>query len=117
MVCLFPILLQKTLVSVFSGGVGVFPGICEGVAYYAMSHIFTLGTSGKNQNFFVIKVCYEKLGRILKLLVPKYRPDLSARLKDMAEKQVTARVKPIVISPTLGYLNIMQRNLAQPTPT
>ena len=28
----------------------------------------------------------EILGRILKTLVPKFRPDLSARLKDVAEK-------------------------------
>ena len=33
-----------------------------------------------------MKVCYEKLGRMLKSLVPKFRPDLSARLKDIAEK-------------------------------
>ena len=33
---------------------------------------------------------------MLKLLVPRFRPDLSARLKDIAEKQVPAKLKPIV---------------------
>ena len=31
--------------------------------------------------------------------VPKFRPDLSARLKDIAKKQVPARLKPIVDPP------------------
>ena len=33
---------------------------------------------------------------MLKPLVPKFRPDLSARSKDIAEKQVPVRLKPIV---------------------
>ena len=33
---------------------------------------------------------------MLKPLVPKFRPDLSARLKDIAENQVPAKLKPIV---------------------
>ena len=33
---------------------------------------------------------------MLKILVPKFRPDLSTRLKDIAEKQVPAKLKPIV---------------------
>ena len=33
---------------------------------------------------------------MLKPLVPKFRPDLSVRLKDFAEKQVHAKQKPIV---------------------
>ena len=33
---------------------------------------------------------------MLKPLVPKIRPDLSARLKDIAEKQVPAKLNPIV---------------------
>ena len=33
---------------------------------------------------------------MLKPLVPKFRPDPSARLKDIAEKQVPAKLKPIV---------------------
>ena len=45
---------------------------------------------------FVIRIYYEKLGRMLKALVPKFRPDISARLKDIAEKQVPTRLKPIV---------------------
>ena len=43
--------------------------------------------------FFVIRVYYEekKLGRVLEPLVPKFRPDLSVRLKDVTEKQVPRR--------------------------
>ena len=39
-----------------------------------------------------------KIGHILKPLVPKFHPDLSARLKDIAEKkkQVPAKLKPMV---------------------
>ena len=33
---------------------------------------------------------------MLKPLVPKFRPDLSAHLRDIAEKQVPAKLKPIV---------------------
>ena len=32
---------------------------------------------------------------MLKHIVPKFHPDLSARLKDIAEKQVLAKLKPI----------------------
>ena len=43
---------------------------------------------------------------MLKPLVPKFCPDLSARLKDIAEKQVPVKVKPIVghrlLSPKQG---------------
>ena len=46
---------------------------------------------------FCYKSNYEKLGHILKPLVPKFRPDLSARLKDISEKQVPAKLKPIVV--------------------
>ena len=46
--------------------------------------------------FFVIRVYDEKLGHMLKPLVSKFRPDLSARLKDIAEKQVSAKPQPIV---------------------
>ena len=35
---------------------------------------------------FVIGVYYEKLGRMLKPLVPKFCPDLPVSLKDIAEK-------------------------------
>ena len=34
---------------------------------------------------------------MLNPLVPKFRPDLSARFKDIAEKQVPAKLKPIVV--------------------
>ena len=37
----------------------------------------------------------EKIGQMLKSLVPKFRPNLPARLKDIAEKQVPAMLKPI----------------------
>ena len=33
---------------------------------------------------------------MLKHLVPKRRPDLSARLKDIADEQVPAKLNPIV---------------------
>ena len=35
---------------------------------------------------------------MLKPLVPKFRPDLLARFKDIAEKQVPAKLKPIIVS-------------------
>ena len=72
--------------------------IHEGVAYCAMSQFLTLGANGRTLDFrlFVIRVSYEKLGHILKPLVFKFRLDLSTRLKDIAEKQVPARLKPIV---------------------
>ena len=34
---------------------------------------------------------------MLKPIVPKFRPDLSVRLKDIAEKQGPAKLKPIVV--------------------
>ena len=46
--------------------------------------------------FLYIRAYYEKLG--LKRLVPKFRPDLSTRLKDIAEKQVPMKLKPIVVT-------------------
>ena len=49
-----------------------------------------------NFDFFVIRVYYEKLGLMLKPLVPKFRLDLSARLKGIVEKQVPAKLKPMV---------------------
>ena len=36
------------------------------------------------------------MGHILKPLVPKFRPDLFTRLRDIAEKQVQAKLRPIV---------------------
>ena len=44
---------------------------------------------------FVMRVCYEKLGRMLKPLAPKFRSDQFVRLRDIAEKQVPAKLKPI----------------------
>ena len=45
---------------------------------------------------FVIRVYDKKLDHILEPLVAKYRPDLFVRLRDIAEKQVPADLKPIV---------------------
>ena len=50
----------------------------------------------QDPDFFVIRVYYEKLGHILNPLVPKFRSDLSVRLTDIAEKQIPAKLKPIV---------------------
>ena len=62
-----------------------------------MSQFLTLGANGKTMKFliFVIRVYDEKLGHMLKPLMSKFRHDLSARLKDIAEKQVSAKPKPI----------------------
>ena len=38
----------------------------------------------------------KKLDQVLKTLVPRFRLDLSARLKDIAEKQVPVKLKTIV---------------------
>ena len=38
----------------------------------------------------------KKLGHMLKPLVPKFRFDLIFRLRDIAEKQVPVKLKPIV---------------------
>ena len=63
-----------------------------------MSHFLTLGAYGNTLKFyfFVIRVYYKKLGRMLKPFAPKFRPDLSDRLKYNAEKRVPAKLKPIV---------------------
>ena len=39
---------------------------------------------------------HEKLGHMLKPLVSKFRSDLSVYLKDIAEKLVPAKLKPLV---------------------
>ena len=58
----------------------------------------TLGANGEALKFcfFVIRVYYEKLGHMVKPLAPNFRSDLSVRLRDIAEKQVSAKLKPIV---------------------
>ena len=73
--------------------------IYEGMAYCAMSHFLTLKGNGKTVIFlfFVIRVYYEKLGHRLKPIVPRFCPDLSALLRDIAEKQVPAKLKPIAV--------------------
>ena len=65
-----------------------------------MHHVATFNIRSKWQDheilIFAIRVHYGKLGHILKPLVPKFRPDLLARLRGIAEKQVPAKLKPIV---------------------
>ena len=72
--------------------------IYEGVDYCPMSQSLTLSDNGKALKMwlFVVRVYCEKIDHMLKPLVPKLSPDLSARLKDIAEKQVPAKLKPIV---------------------
>ena len=73
--------------------------IYEGLAYCTMSQFLTLCANGKTLkfSFFVLRVYYEKLGQMLKLgHKPEFRPDLSARFKDITEKQVPAMLRPIV---------------------
>ena len=63
-----------------------------------MSHFLTLETNDKAMKFrffFVIRVYCEKLGHMLKPLVPKFRRHLFARLTDVAEELVPAKLKPI----------------------
>ena len=45
--------------------------------------------------FFAIKSILQEIGRTLKPIVPKFCPHLSVRLKDIAEKQVPTKLKPI----------------------
>ena len=54
--------------------------------------------------FFVLRVCYEKLGNMLKPLLPKVRSDLCVRLRDIAEKQVPSKLKLIVVRPSITDL-------------
>ena len=53
-----------------------------------MSYFLTLRANGKTLKlrFFVIRVCKGKLGHMLKPLVPRFRPDLSVRLRDIAKR-------------------------------
>ena len=45
--------------------------------------------------FLAIRVYYGKLGCMLKPIVPKFRPDLSAHLKEIAEKQVPREAEAV----------------------
>ena len=65
-----------------------------------MSQFLKLGANGKTLKFLclVITVYYEKLGHMLKPLVGKFRLDLSVPSKDNAEKQVPAKLNPIVVT-------------------
>ena len=50
----------------------------------------------EDPDFFVIREYYENLGHILKPLLPKFGSDLFDRLRNIVEKQVPARLKPMV---------------------
>ena len=50
---------------------------------------------------------------MLKPLVPKIRPDLSACLKDIAEEQVPAKLKPILVDPPGIGVNLRLSGLVQ----
>ena len=58
----------------------------------------------RNIDFFIIREYYGKLGHRLKPIVTKYRSDLSVRLRDIAEKQIPAKLKPIVDTKHWGTL-------------
>ena len=91
------------------------------VAYCVMSHFLTLRANGKTLKFsiFCLRVYYEKLCHMLQLLVPKFRPDLFDRLRDITEKkkQVPVKLKPIVgvelshFFPTAKLLNGSSRDV------
>ena len=44
-----------------------------------------------------MRVDYEKLARMLKSVVLKFRSDIPARFSDIAEQHVLAKLKPITI--------------------
>ena len=46
--------------------------------------------------FFVKIVYYQKLGNMLKPPVPKFRSELSVRFRNIEEKEVPVKLKPIV---------------------
>ena len=48
--------------------------------------------------FFVVRLYHEKLGRVLKNPMSKFCSDLFVRLRDITEKQVPAKLKPIVVT-------------------
>ena len=55
---------------------------------------------------------YEKLGRRIKLLMPKYRTDPVSRLEDIPEKVYSTKLKPIVVVPQLFVLVIIAQKFA-----
>ena len=59
---------------------------------------------------------YEKLGRHLKLMVPKYRPDPVSRLEDISEKVYSTELKPIVITQKHAQLHIEKLIEIETTP-
>ena len=92
------------------------------VFFCTMPQFVTLGANGKAIKFwlFVIRVYYDKLCHMLKPLVPKFRNDLCSRLKDVAEKQVPAKLRPIVginVGPIMIQNNVWQLNVGGKTQT
>ena len=45
---------------------------------------------------------------MLKPLMPKFRSDLSVRLRNIAEKQVPVKLKPIVVPGQHGFTHCFQ---------
>ena len=58
----------------------------------------TLRANDKTVFFFCYKSILRKIRPVAEPRVPKFRSDLSDRLKDIAGKQVPAKLKPIVVS-------------------
>ena len=57
----------------------------------------------QDPDFFLYKSILQKLGHVLKPLVPKFRSDLSICLRDIAEKQVPVKLKPSRLQVRLGW--------------
>ena len=61
---------------------------------------FMLNMTSQRQDPDILIFCYKsilrKIGRMLKLLLPKFRPDIPVGLRNIADKQVSAKLKPIV---------------------
>ena len=60
-------------------------------------------------HFFHMRVYYGKLGHMLKHLASKCCPDLFTRLRDVVEKQVPEKLKPIVGGRALVFPNVAAR--------
>ena len=51
---------------------------------------------------FAMRISYEKIGHMMEALMQKFRPDAYAHLKDIDEKQVSAKLELIVGSSPRG---------------
>ena len=67
----------------------------KGWLIWPCGNFLTLGADGKTLKFrfFVIRVYYEKLGHMLKPLVPKFHPDLLVYLKIYRRKTDTRKAE------------------------